>query len=161
MTIADPGSAAKVSVWADEKFKYWQVFSGDTLHGERFRRSVAIEPMTCPPDAFRTGRDLIVLAPGETLDGLLGHPALMEFDEVVRRRRMIRRYDPDRPVPPELVDKIVRHGLRAPSAGFSQGWGFLVLTEPDDRDRYWSATTTGAADRAGVVTGWSGCGPPR
>ncbi|MET0422930.1 MAG: aldose 1-epimerase family protein [Actinoplanes sp.] len=66
VTIADPGSDAKVTVWADDKFKYWQVFSGDTLHGERFRRSVAIEPMTCPPDAFRTGRDLIVLAPGES-----------------------------------------------------------------------------------------------
>jgi aldose 1-epimerase len=66
VTIADPGSAAKVVVWADEKFKYWQVFTGDTLHGERFRRSVAIEPMTCPPDSFRTGRDLIVLAPGES-----------------------------------------------------------------------------------------------
>ncbi|MFF5080609.1 aldose 1-epimerase family protein [Actinoplanes sp. NPDC000266] len=65
VTISDPGSDAKVVVWADEKFKYWQVFSGDTLHGERFRRSVAIEPMTCPPDSFRTGRDLIVLAPGE------------------------------------------------------------------------------------------------
>jgi aldose 1-epimerase len=65
VSIADPGSPAKVVVWADEKFKYWQIFSGDTLHGERFRRSVAIEPMTCPPDAFRTGRDLIVLAPGE------------------------------------------------------------------------------------------------
>ncbi|XVU25888.1 aldose 1-epimerase family protein [Actinoplanes sp. CA-054009] len=65
VTIADPASAAKIVVWADEKFKYWQVFSGDTLHGERFRRSVAIEPMTCPPDSFRTGRDLIVLAPGE------------------------------------------------------------------------------------------------
>ncbi|MCY1137471.1 aldose 1-epimerase family protein [Actinoplanes sp. Pm04-4] len=65
VTIADPHSDRKVVVWADDKFKYWQVFSGDTLHGERFRRSVAIEPMTCPPDAFRTGRDLIVLAPGE------------------------------------------------------------------------------------------------
>ena len=65
VTIADPGSDAKVVVWADQKFAYWQIFSGDTLHGERFRRSVAIEPMTCPPDAFRTGRDLIVLAPGE------------------------------------------------------------------------------------------------
>ncbi|XVV13123.1 aldose 1-epimerase family protein [Actinoplanes sp. CA-131856] len=65
VTIADPGSDAKVVVWADDKFKYWQVFTGDTLHGERFRRSVAIEPMTCPPDSFRTGRDLIVLAPGE------------------------------------------------------------------------------------------------
>ena len=64
----------------------------------------------------------------------------MDFDEVVRRRRMVRGYDPDRPVPPELVDKIVRHGLRAPSAGFSQGWSFLVLTEREDRDRFWAAT---------------------
>jgi aldose 1-epimerase len=65
VTIADPNSSKKVVVWADDKFKYWQIFSGDTLSGERFRRSVAIEPMTCPPDSFRTGRDLIVLAPGE------------------------------------------------------------------------------------------------
>jgi len=33
---------------------------------ERRRRSLAIEPMTCPPDAFRTGTDLIVLQPDET-----------------------------------------------------------------------------------------------
>ncbi|WP_433300036.1 aldose 1-epimerase family protein [Actinoplanes sp. CA-030573] len=65
VTIADPGSDRKVVVWADGKCKYWQIFTGDTLHGERFRRSVAIEPMTCPPDSFRTGRDLTVLAPGE------------------------------------------------------------------------------------------------
>jgi aldose 1-epimerase len=60
------GDGRDIVVWADDKFKYWQVFTGDTLHGERFRRSVAVEPMTCPPDAFRTGRDLIVLSPGET-----------------------------------------------------------------------------------------------
>jgi len=71
----------------------------------------------------------------------------MEFAEVVRRRRMVRTYA-DRPVPPEVVDRIIKHGLRAPSAGFSQGWGFLVLTEPADRDRYWSATTGGAAGPA-------------
>jgi nitroreductase len=69
----------------------------------------------------------------------------MEFAEVVRRRRMVRTYA-DRPVPPEVVDKIIKHGLRAPSAGFSQGWGFLVLTEPADRDLYWSVTTGGAAE---------------
>ncbi len=68
----------------------------------------------------------------------------MEFDEVVRRRRMVRSYRPDRPVPPEIRDKLIRHALRAPSAGFSQGWGFLVLEEPADRQRYWSATATGA-----------------
>ena len=70
----------------------------------------------------------------------------MEFAEVVRRRRMVRTYDADRPVPREVVDKIVKHGLRAPSAGFSQGWGFLVLTEPADRDLYWSVTTGGEAE---------------
>jgi nitroreductase len=67
----------------------------------------------------------------------------MEFDEVIRRRRMVRGYDPDRPVPPDIVDKIVRHALRAPSAGFSQGWGFLVLTAAEDRARYWAATRLG------------------
>jgi len=64
----------------------------------------------------------------------------MEFDEVVRRRRMVRSYDPDRPVPPEVVDKLIKHALRAPSAGFSQGWGFLVLREPAERELYWSVT---------------------
>ncbi|GAA2892262.1 aldose 1-epimerase [Actinoplanes cyaneus] len=66
VVLAGPDPDAKITVWADDKFKYWQVFTGDTLHGERHRRSVAVEPMTCPPDAFRSGRDLIVLAPGET-----------------------------------------------------------------------------------------------
>jgi nitroreductase len=63
----------------------------------------------------------------------------MEFDEVVRRRRMVRTYDPDRPVPRELVEKLIRHALRAPSAGFSQGWGFLVLQTPEERELYWSS----------------------
>lgn len=65
----------------------------------------------------------------------------MEFDEVLRKRRMIRSYDPDRPVPPALVDKLIKHALRAPSAGFSQGWGFLVLSAAEDRERYWSVTS--------------------
>jgi nitroreductase len=49
---------------------------------------------------------------------------------------MVRRYDAGRPVPAELVDRIVRNGLRAPSAGFSQGWGFLVLDNPADVARF-------------------------
>ena len=65
---------------------------------------------------------------------------------MLRRRRMVRTYDPDRPVPPELVDKIVKHALRAPSAGFSQGWGFLVLTAPEDRALYWSTLAGAEAD---------------
>ena len=65
----------------------------------------------------------------------------MEFREVVRRRRMIRSYDPDRPVPPEVRDRILTHAVRAPSAGFSQGWAFLVLETEDERDRFWRAAT--------------------
>jgi nitroreductase len=65
----------------------------------------------------------------------------MEFREVARRRRMVRNYDPDRPVPPEVVERLLAHAVRAPSAGFSQGWAFLVLEEPADRERFWAATT--------------------
>ncbi|PZM97592.1 MAG: aldose epimerase [Actinobacteria bacterium] len=73
--IAPDGSA--VTVWADSAFGWWQVFTGDTLPGERRRRSVALEPMTCPPDAFRTGHDVIVLKPGETWQASWGiHPGL-------------------------------------------------------------------------------------
>ena len=63
----------------------------------------------------------------------------MEFQDVVRKRRMVRSYEPDRPVPPEVVDRILRNGLRAPSAGFSQGWGFLVLDTTEDLDRFRAA----------------------
>jgi nitroreductase len=64
----------------------------------------------------------------------------MEFAEVVRRRRMVRRYDPDRPVPSEVIDLALRNAIRAPSAGFSQGWDFVVLTRPEERQAYWAAT---------------------
>ena len=60
----------------------------------------------------------------------------MEFSEVVRRRRMVRNYDPERPVAAEVRERILENGLRAPSGGFSQGWAFLTL-EGDDRERYW------------------------
>jgi nitroreductase len=66
----------------------------------------------------------------------------VDFAEVVRRRRMVRDYDPSRPVPPAAVERLLEHAIRAPSAGFSQGWAFLVLSEPADRALFWSATTT-------------------
>ena len=65
----------------------------------------------------------------------------MEFSEVVRKRRMVRQYDPERPVPAEVVNTALRNAIRAPSAGFSQGWDFVVLTEPGERQAYWAATT--------------------
>jgi len=67
----------------------------------------------------------------------------MDFAEVVRRRRMVRNYDPDRPVPAEVVDRLLGYAVHAPSAGFSQGWGFLVLDTPDGVARFWAATTVG------------------
>ncbi|MGH8776798.1 MAG: nitroreductase family protein [Jiangellaceae bacterium] len=70
----------------------------------------------------------------------------MEFSQVVRRRRMVRNYDPDRPVPAEIRDRILANALHAPSAGFSQGWAFLVLEAPADRRRFWIATTPDGAD---------------
>src|SRR5579875_3103046 len=69
----------------------------------------------------------------------------MDFQDVVRHRRMVRSYDTSRPVPPEVVDRIVRNGLRAPSAGFSQGWGFLVLDTPDGVARFRAAARPGTA----------------
>lgn len=65
----------------------------------------------------------------------------MEFNTVVRRRRMVRNYDPDRPVPAELRDRILHNALRAPSAGFSQGWAFLALETGEDRQRFWDVST--------------------
>jgi nitroreductase len=65
----------------------------------------------------------------------------MEFAEVVRRRRMVRNFDPDRPVPAGVRDRILANALHAPSAGFSQGWAFLVLEEPAQRARFWAATS--------------------
>lgn len=64
----------------------------------------------------------------------------MEFQEVVDRRRMVRRYA-DRPVDAETVERALRNATHAPSAGFSQGWGFLVLDEPADVAAFWAATS--------------------
>jgi nitroreductase len=68
----------------------------------------------------------------------------MELREVIRRRRMVRAYDPGRPVPPEVVDRLLEHAIRAPSAGFTQGWHFLVLREPAHRTRFWSSQDSGS-----------------
>ncbi|HQR27192.1 MAG TPA: nitroreductase family protein [Nocardioides sp.] len=64
----------------------------------------------------------------------------MELGEVVRRRRMVRSYTGE-PVSRAVVDRALEHAVRAPSAGFSQGWGFLVLDEPQDVAAFWESTT--------------------
>lgn len=53
---------------------------------------------------------------------------------------MVRNYTSD-PVPDEVVDRLLAHAIRGPSAGFSQGWAFLVLDADEDVRRFWAATT--------------------
>ena len=68
-----PGGNAGVALWADPGFGYLMVYTGDTLAElSRRRQAVAIEPMTCPPNALRTGKDLLVLQPGHEWSGRWG-----------------------------------------------------------------------------------------
>ncbi len=62
----------------------------------------------------------------------------MEFQEVVRKRRMVRSFL-RQPLPAEVVERIIANAQRAPSAGFSQGWGFLILDGESETRRYWDA----------------------
>ena len=64
----------------------------------------------------------------------------MDFEQVVRRRRMVRAYDPDRPVPARVRERLLRNAQRAPSAGFAQGAAYVVLESAADRDRFWAAS---------------------
>ncbi|MBL0888123.1 nitroreductase family protein [Myceligenerans indicum] len=76
----------------------------------------------------------------------------MEFQEVVRRRRMHRRFTAE-PVAAEAVDRMLHNAVRAPSAGFSQGWAFVVLDEEEDRDRFWSAAAPSGGGAGAGGTG--------
>jgi aldose 1-epimerase len=66
-----PDSGERVVLWADESYGYVQVFTGDPLP-DVARRSVAVEPMTCPANAFRTGEAVVSLEPGESWTGAWG-----------------------------------------------------------------------------------------
>ena len=85
----------------------------------------------------------------------------MELSEAVRRRRMVRTYDPDRPVPPEVVRRLLDLALRSPSAGHSQGRDVVVLADPADRARFWAATTERAADAAADPATGAAAAPDR
>jgi aldose 1-epimerase len=63
-TLED-GNGGEIDLSVDRNFPYLQVFTGDTLEQGRRRTSVAIEPMTCPPDALRSGKDVVILEPGQ------------------------------------------------------------------------------------------------
>jgi aldose 1-epimerase len=61
--LRHPDGESALTVWLDESYSYLQLFTGDPLPSVA-RRSLAVEPMTCPANAFRTGDGLIVLEPG-------------------------------------------------------------------------------------------------
>jgi nitroreductase len=71
----------------------------------------------------------------------------MELQDTIRKRRMVRTFDPARPVPQEVLDRILRNGTRAPSAGFSQGQSWLVL-RGEELKQFW---TFGADAVGGTV----------
>ena len=63
----------------------------------------------------------------------------MELREILRRRRMVRRFDPE-PLPAEVLERILHSATRAPSAGFSQGLDLVVLEGPEAVRGFWRAT---------------------
>ncbi|MDA8291596.1 MAG: aldose 1-epimerase family protein [Actinomycetota bacterium] len=62
--LLSDGASGPVELWADAAYPYAMVYSGDTLVEPDRRKALAVEPMTCPPDALRTGEGLVVLEPG-------------------------------------------------------------------------------------------------
>ena len=70
----------------------------------------------------------------------------MELGEAIRRRRMCRNFS-DRPVSRGTIDGLLDKARRAPSAGHTQGWAFLVLEGPEQTGRFWEV---------GADPGWAG-----
>ena len=63
----------------------------------------------------------------------------MELSDALRARRMVRSFRAD-PIDPACLDRVLDAGRRAPSAGHSQGWAFVVLEGPVETTRYWDVT---------------------
>jgi aldose 1-epimerase len=71
VALRNPESDARITLWVDGAYPYLMIFTGDTLPDVN-RRSIAVEPMTCPPNAFRSGADVITLEPGASWSGAWG-----------------------------------------------------------------------------------------
>jgi aldose 1-epimerase len=63
---------SRVELWVDEHYQFIELYSGDTLAPSRQRRGLAVEPMTCAPNAFQSGDGLVRLEPGESLTACWG-----------------------------------------------------------------------------------------
>lgn len=83
-TLRDPASGNGVALWVDERISWLLLYSADDAPGLE-RRSLAVEPMTAPPNAFNSGTDLVTLAPagepGDELSVTWGVRALGPPDE--------------------------------------------------------------------------------
>jgi aldose 1-epimerase len=69
--LQDEGGGVEATVWADDAYTHFQLFTGDPLPDVN-RRSLAVEPMTCPPNAFRTGEGVVRLEYGASWTGAWG-----------------------------------------------------------------------------------------
>ena len=63
--LAHPSGSHGCDLWLGEGADFLQVYTGDTLSEPARRRGVAVEPMSCPPDAFRGRADLVELGAGD------------------------------------------------------------------------------------------------
>jgi len=71
--VADPESGRSVELWVDEAYPYLMIYTGDGVgRPDRRRAGIAVEPMTCPPNALRSGSDLVELEPGASWSGSWG-----------------------------------------------------------------------------------------
>jgi aldose 1-epimerase len=66
------GGGRTTSLWADEAHPWLEVYTADQVPGDRRRRGLGAEPMTCPPNAFGSGFDMIRLEPGAQAGGSWG-----------------------------------------------------------------------------------------
>jgi aldose 1-epimerase len=70
------GPATEVELWAGPGYHWLQVFTGDPLSPDARRRALAVEPMTCPPNAFVSGTDLVTIDPGASVTNSWGLRAI-------------------------------------------------------------------------------------
>ena len=71
VVLRDGASGTELTVWADGAYPYFQLFTGDPLPDVN-RRSLAVEPMSCPANAFRSGEGVVRLEPGASWTGVWG-----------------------------------------------------------------------------------------
>jgi aldose 1-epimerase len=69
--LGDPRSGKALTLWVDDRYGYLMLFTGDPLP-DVDRRSLAVEPMTCPPNAFRSGEAVVRLEPGASFTSSWG-----------------------------------------------------------------------------------------